>query len=308
MIQYLVKRALIFFPMALFLMLLVFAIMDFTPGDPARLILGERATESQLQIMREELGLNRPFLLRYGQYVYRLAVKQDWGRSYSTRASVLSEIIRKFPYTLRLATLAVLGSAFLGLSLGMLSATRPHSRFDRIASSLSIGIASIPGFWLGMLLMLFFSLHLRVLPSNGASSWAHYILPSLALLIPGSGSILRLTRTMMIDALEQDYINTARAKGAGEGSVVFMHALKNAAPPLLTNIGMHFGYLLGGAVITETVFAIPGLGSHIIDAIRMKDTPVVLGSTLFISLFYYLVLTLIDIGCAMLDPRIRYTR
>lgn len=305
MIPYLLKRILFFIPMVLLLILIVFWIMDFTPGDPARLILGERAGEAQLAMMRESLGLNDPFWIRYGRYVFRLFTQGDWGTSYRTRTAVITDILRKFPYTLRLAVLSILGSSLIGVSLGVLSAAKPYTSLDRIATALSLALSSIPGFWLGMTLILIFSLRLGILPSNGASSWRHFVLPSLALIFPGSGGILRLTRAMLLETLGQDYIRTARAKGVGEGDVFLKHAMKNAAPPLITAIGMRFGYLLGGAVIAETVFAIPGLGSHMVDAIRMKDAPVALAATVFLSIFYCLLMALIDIASAILDPRIR---
>jgi peptide/nickel transport system permease protein len=305
MLRYTVKRFLVFIPTLLGVIFIIYVIMENTPGDPARIILGERAAGEQVELLREELGLNKPLMTRYINYVYRMFLKGDFGVSYSRKTPVLADILRKFPYTLTLAVWAVLLSSLTGISLGILSALKPHSLGDTVFSVVSLFFASIPGFVLGMLLILFFSLRLGALPSGGSSSFRHFILPVAALAIPASAGTLRLTRAMMIETLGRDYIRTARAKGVCEEAVVLKHALKNALPPLIVNLGMYFGYLLGGAVITETLFAIPGLGSHIVEAVRMKDTPVVLSSVVFLSVFFGTVLLLLDLVCAFLDPRSR---
>jgi peptide/nickel transport system permease protein len=284
---------------------IVYFVMDFTPGDPARLILGERADESQLAILRADLGLDRPFLARYTGYLRRLVFHGDWGTSYRARTPVITEILRKAPNTFTLALLGTFFSSLIGVGLGILAAVKRGKAADILANAVTVLCASVPAFVLGMVLILVFALKLRALPSNGASSWRHFILPLTALSIPASAGILRLTRSMMLEKLGADYIRTARTKGLGEGRVVLLHALKNAIIPVITSMGMHLGYLLGGAVITETVFAISGLGTHIIDAIRMKDTPVVLAATVFLSLSFSFIMLLVDILCVTLDPRLR---
>ena len=302
--KYVLKRLLIFIPTLLAVIFIIYAVMDLTPGDPARIILGERASEEQVALLREELGLNKPLVTRYIHYVYRV-LQGDMGFSYSRKTPVLGDILRKFPYTLALALWAVFLSSLTGISLGVLSALKPHSPADTVSSVVSLFLASVPGFVLGMLLILVFSLGLRALPSGGVSSWRHFVLPVAALTVPAAAGTLRLTRAMMIETLGRDFIRTARAKGAGGAAIILRHALKNALPPVIVNIGMHFGYLLGGAVITETLFALPGLGSHIVDAVRMKDTPVVLASVVFLSVFFSAVLLAVDLVCAFLDPRSR---
>jgi peptide/nickel transport system permease protein len=279
--------------------------MDLTPGDPARIIVGERATEAQLQLMRDQLGTGKPLPVRYADYVYRLIFKLDFGNSYRTRVPVIDEILIKFPNTLTLALLGVFFSSLIGISLGILSAIKQYSPTDTVSTIAAMFFASIPNFWLGMTLILIFALRLGILPSNGLTSWRHLILPTIALTLPASAGILRLTRSMMLETIRQDYIRTARSKGVREKTIIFKHALKNAMLPIITSLGMHFGSLLGGAIITETVFAIPGLGTHIVNAIRMKDTPVVLASTVFLSIFFSLIMLLVDISYAFLDPRIR---
>ncbi|MDR1351869.1 MAG: ABC transporter permease [Treponema sp.] len=305
MLRYVLKRLLLFIPLAMAVVFVVYFIMDFTPGDPARLILGERADESQLAILRTDLGLDRPFLMRYAGYLRRLVFHGDWGTSYRSRTPVITEILRKAPNTFALALLGTLTSSLIGVGLGILAAVKRGKAADILANIFTVFCASVPAFVLGMVLILFFSLKLRVLPSNGASSWRHFILPLIALSVPASAGMLRLTRSMMLETLETDYIRAARAKGLGEGRVILIHALKNAIIPVITSMGMHLGYLLGGAVVTETVFAIPGLGSHIIDAVRMKDTPVVLAATVFLSLSFSLIMLMVDILCVSLDPRLR---
>jgi peptide/nickel transport system permease protein len=219
---------------------------------------------------------------------------------------VITEILHKAPNTFILAILGTLLSSLIGMGLGILAAVKRGKAADTLANALTVLFASVPAFVLGMVLILVFALQLRALPSNGASTWRHFILPLIALSIPASAGMLRLTRSMMLEKLGMDFIRTARTKGLGESRVIFVHALKNAIIPVITSMGMHLGYLLGGAVITESVFAIPGLGTHIIDAIRMKDTPVVLAATVFLSLSFSFVMRVVDILCVSLDPRLRF--
>jgi peptide/nickel transport system permease protein len=305
MLRYAVKRLLLFIPTLLALVFIIFFIMDRSPGDPARIILGERAAAEQIAMLREELGLDRPLPLRYADYVYRMFFKFDLGVSYGRRTPVLADILKKFPYTLTLALWAVFLSSFSGIALGILAALKPRSPAASVSALVSLFFASVPGFALGMVLILVFSLFFRLLPPGGASSWRHFILPVTALTLPAAAGTLRLTRAVMIETLGRDYIRTALAKGAGKRAIILKHALKNALPPVIVNMGMHFGYLLGGAVVTETLFAFPGLGSHIVEAVRMKDTPVVLASVVFLSVFFSAVLLLLDLVCAFLDPRTR---
>jgi peptide/nickel transport system permease protein len=302
---YVLKRFLLFIPTLLGVIFIIYAVMDLTPGDPARIILGERASEEQTVLLRGQLGLDRPLFARYLRYVYRMFFHGDLGFSYARKTPVIDDILRKFPYTLTLALWAALLSFLAGVSLGVFSALKPRSVAGTVSSAVSLFFASVPVFVLGMLLILFISLRLRAFPSGGVSSWRHFVLPVAALTLPGTAGTLRLTRAMMIETLAKDYIRTALARGAGMGAVILKHSLKNALPPVITNTGMHFGYLLGCAVITETLFAIPGLGSYIVDAARMKDTPAVLASVVFLSVFFSTALLLLDLACAFLDPRSR---
>ncbi|MDR3130771.1 MAG: ABC transporter permease [Treponema sp.] len=305
MLRYALKRFLFFIPTILGIVFIIYAVMDLTPGDPARIMLGERASLEQTALLRAELGLDRPFFERYLHYIYRMFFKGDLGVSYTRKEPVLEDILRKFPYTLILALWALLLSSILGISLGVFSTLRPRSAAGMVFSTISLIFASVPAFVLGMTLILIFSLYLGVFPSGGASSWRHFILPAAALTLPAAAETMRLTRAMMMETMAKDYIRTAKAKGAGMAAIVIKHALRNAMPPVIINAGMHLGYLLGGAVITETLFAIPGLGSHIVEAARMKDTPAVTASVVFLSFFFSAVLLALDLVCAFLDPRSR---
>lgn len=305
MLRYVLKRLFLFIPICLGVIFIVFFIIEFIPGDPARLILGERVSGSQILQMRKHLGLDRPFLIRYADYIYRIVTHFDFGNSYRLQTPVITEILKKIPSTIKLAFMGMFFASLIGISAGIFSAIRQYSPADTLSTSAAMFFASIPNFWLGMTLILFFSLRLGLLPSSGFSSWRHYFLPVTAITLPASAGLLRLTRSMMLETIRQDYIRTARAKGVKERSIIVKHAFKNAVLPVITSMGLHFGELLSGAIITETVFAIPGLGTHIINAIRMKDTPVVLGSTVFLSMVFSLIMLLIDISYAFLDPRIR---
>jgi peptide/nickel transport system permease protein len=305
MLRYIVKRILFLIPMLLAVIFIVYAIMDFTPGDTARAIVGERATEAQLQILRAQLGLGHNLFYRYGRYVWRLVTHFDFGVSYRTKTPVINDILQKFPYTLGLALLGTFFSSLIGIAVGIISAVKQYSRTDTAAIITAMFFAAIPNFWLAMMLILIFSLGLGLLPSNGMTTWKHLILPGLSLTLPASAGILRLTRSMMLETIRQDYIRTARAKGVWERVVILKHALKNAMMPVLTSLGLQFGALLGGAIITETVFAIPGIGTHIITAIRQKDTPVVLACTIFLSVFFSLIMLFLDITYCLIDPRLR---
>lgn len=304
MSKYILKRVLILFPTLLAIIFIVFGTMNLTPGDPAQVILGQQATPEAVNKLNQELGFDKPFIVRYGDYVLNL-VQGDMGKSYTNGRSVFDTIISRFPTTVKLATFAILLSVIIGVPLGIIAAVKQYSVFDIMGTSAAMFMASMPGFWFGLMAILLFSLKLGWLPSNGLDTWQGYILPSLTLAIPVSASLLRMTRTTMLETIRQDYIRTARAKGQTEKKIIFHHALKNALMPVITVAGMEFGWLLGGAVVIETVFSINGVGKLIIDAIRMKDVPQVTGCALFLAFFFMMVMLIVDILYAYIDPRIR---
>lgn len=304
MSKYILKRVLILFPTLLAIIFIVFGTMNLTPGDPARVMLGQQARPEAIEKLNHELGFDRPFIVRYGDYVVKL-VGGDMGKSYTNGRSVFDTIISRFPTTVKLATYAILLSVLIGVPLGIIAAVKQYSVFDILGTSAAMFMASMPGFWFGLMAILLFSLKLGWLPSNGVDTWQGFILPSLTLAIPVSASLLRMTRTTMLETIRQDYVRTARAKGQTEKKVIFHHALKNALLPVVTVAGMEFGWLLGGAVVVETVFSINGVGKLIIDAIRMKDVPQVTGCALFLAFFFMMVMLIVDILYAYIDPRIR---
>ena len=283
---------------------MVFTIMYFSPGDPAKLILGDRAPEEQVAALRHEMGLDLPYYQQLFNYI-KNAIHGDFGNSYQLRMPVWDIIKLRFPLTLQLTIFTMLIAVLIGVPVGILSAVKQYSVIDAFSVIFALLMASIPAFWLGMLLMLLFSLNLGWLPSSGYEGVKWLILPSITLGFINCATIMRMTRSSMLEVVRQDFIRTARAKGATEKRVVFRHALKNAIIPVITVVGTAFGSSLGGAVVTETVFGLPGMGTQIITAIRQKDNPVVLASVIVIALAFSLVNLIVDILYTYVDPRIR---
>lgn len=304
MLKYAIRRLLAIIPILIGISFIVFAMMNIIPGDPGTLMLGDKATQAQKDMLNEQLGYNRPFAERYWQFLTD-AVQGDLGDSYRTRQPVMDEIMVRFPKTLRLAVLSLLTAMLIGIPLGILSAVRQYSKIDVISTAMALLVAAIPTFWMGLLLMLLFSLQLNWLPASGSETWRHYIMPTITLALPLASSLLRLTRLTMLEVINQDYIRTARSKGIRETAVVVLHAFKNASLPIVTSLGMSFGGLLGGTVIIESIFAMPGLGTLMINAIRTKDIPQVMGTALFLSALFCLTMLVIDLLYAVLDPRTR---
>jgi len=302
--RYIIRRVLFLIPTLLAIVFIVFGIMSLTPNNPGAVILGMRGTPESIAELNHQLGYDRPMLIRYGDYVLNL-FKGSMGTSYITGRDVFSEILSRFPTTVKLATLSIVISTTIGILLGIVTAVKQYSFFDILSTSLAMFFASMPSFWFGIMAILLFSLMLGLLPSNGLESWKHYILPAMTLALAEAASILRLTRTTMLEAIRQDYVRTARAKGQSERKVIFRHALKNALLPVVTVIGMDFGWLLGGAVVIEQVFSINGVGKLIVEAIRMKDIPQVTGCALFLAFFFMLAMLVVDILYAYIDPRIK---
>lgn len=302
--KYIIKRLLLLIPVLLGVSFLVFAIMSLTPGDPAQLILGESAEPSAVLKLREEMGLNDPFIIQYLRFV-KNAVMGDFGRSYTTNREVFSEIFSRFPNTLVLAVIGIMISVLIGIPVGIISATRQYSLLDSVSMVIALLGVSMPVFWLGLMLILTFSVKLGLLPSGGFEGIQSVILPSVTLGVGSAAIITRMTRSSMLEVIRQDYIRTARAKGVVEKVVINKHALKNALIPIITVIGLQFGGLLGGAVLTESVYSWPGVGRLMVDAIRQKDTPTVLAAVVFLAAVFSVVNLLVDILYAYVDPRIK---
>lgn len=304
MAKYIIRRILSIIPTILIIVFAIFFILDCTPGTPGRVILGVTATEEQVKNLDEALGYNRPVVVRYVDYMVH-AVQGDFGESYVSRQPVFDILAPKFPTTLKLAMLAVIFSALLGIPLGIISALKPNSIIDNCLTTLALFFASVPSFWLGLMFMLIFSLTLGWLPSSGVGTWKHFIMPVVTLVLPSAAFLSRLTRSTMIDAINQDYIRTAKSKGATTPRVMFLHALKNAMMPVVTQLGMSFAFLLGGALIIEMVFGLPGFGSAIVNAIKTKDIPIVMGGIIFLSATFILIMLVVDLIYAFIDPRVK---
>lgn len=304
MYKYILKRLVLLIPVMLGVTLLVFTIMYLTPGDPAQLILGESATKEAVAALREKMGLNDPFFMQYFRFV-KNALVGDFGRSYTTGREVFAEIFARFPNTVVLAVLGIFISILIGIPVGIISATRQYSLTDSFSMVLALLGVSMPVFWLGLMLILLFSVKLGIFPSGGFDGFKSVILPSVALGVGSAAIVTRMTRSSMLEVIRQDYIRTARAKGVAEKVVINKHALKNALIPIITVVGLQFGGLLGGAVLTESVFSWSGVGRLMVDAIRQKDTPTVLASVVFLAVVYSVVNLLVDLLYAFVDPRIK---
>ena len=293
--KYITKRVLLMLPIILGVTLVVFTIMYFTPGSPGELLAGANPDQAVIDQINHELGFDQPFHVRYFNFLKGIVTKFDFGTSYTSQRPVLEEIMSRFPRTLTLAFFSMISTAVVGISIGILSAVKQYSLLDYASTVVSMFFSSMPSFWIGMMLLLWIAMNFSWFPINGVASWKGYLLPCAALTFCNAAPLMRLTRSAMLETIRSDYIRTARAKGALEKRVIWKHAFKNALLPVVTNIGNNFRALLGGSVITETVFVIPGLGSYVITAIRSKDVPVVMGCTLFMSATFLVVILLTDI-------------
>ena len=314
MTTYIIGRLVAVVPVLLGVSLLVSSMIFFLPGDPAQLMLTEmggaaagRVTPEQYENLRRELGLDEPFVVHYAKFLGK-ALQGDLGRSYQSRRSVLDAILEHLPSTIQL-TFAGLGLAIvIGVVLGVVAALRPNSIGDNLSMFFALAGVSLPEFWLALMLIFFFSFSLGWFPATGQGGIERLVLPAFALGLRAAATIARLTRASMLEIMNQDYITTARAKGLAGRVVVTRHALKNALIPVVTIVGLQFGNLMAGAVIIETVFARQGVGRLAVDAIRMKDFPMVQGTVLFAATAYVLTNLIVDISYAWLDPRIRFGR
>lgn len=305
MVKYIVKRILLLIPVILGVSFIVFGLLELSPGDPARNILGTNASPEEVAELREEMGLNDPFLVRYGRFIKDLVLHGDLGDSYISRIPVIEEIGNRAGHTFKLAVLAIALAIILGIPIGIISAVKQYSLFDNITMIFALLGICMPVFWLGLLLIILFSVNLGWLPSSGFESIEQMILPSIALAAQSVSVITRMTRSSMLEVIRQDYIRTVRAKGQKEKVVVMRHALGNALIPILTTVGTQFGQLLGGAVMTEVIFSIPGVGRLMVDSIMMRDTPMVLGCILFVAVSFAVVNLIVDLLYSFVDPRIK---
>lgn len=307
--KYIVKRLLLMIPILLGVTFIVFFIMNLTPGDPAAIILGDQASAEALAAMRLELGLDKPLLVRYFKYIWDM-LHGDLGLSYKNQLSVWAQVIDKFPNTAILAVAGIFVALIIGIPVGIISAKKQYTALDNTSMVLSLIGVSMPNFWLGLLLSLLFALKLGWLPSQGMGSGfvgllRSIVLPAITLGTGSAATVVRMTRSSMLEVIRQDYISTARAKGISERQVTFRHMLKNAMIPIVTAVGLQFGSLLGGAMLTETVFSWPGLGRLMVESINSKDIPMVMGATIFLAIMFSIVNLIVDLVYAFIDPRIK---
>jgi len=304
MLKFIGKRLLMLIPVLIGVSLIVFTLMQLSPGDPAMIILGAQAAPEDIANLREEMGLNDPLVVQFFRFLLGMFTL-DFGTSYKDGMPVLTKLLEALPYTAQLTFSAILLALIVGIPAGIISATKQYSIFDRIASVLALIGFSTPNFWLSIMLILVFSVNLQWLPVSGTGSILHLVLPSIALGLQSAAVFTRMTRSSMLEVLNMDYIRTARAKGLSERVVILKHALKNALIPVITVVGLQIGLLFGGAILTETVFAWPGVGRLMIDSIRAKDTPVVQGGVIFTASIFVFINLLVDILYAYVDPRVK---
>lgn len=305
MLKVILRRVIVYLPMLLGLTIIVFSMMHLIPGDPAEVILAQSGARPEaVARLRAQLGLDLPLHVQYGQYLSGL-LRGDMGTSLFTYRPVTEIIAQNLPSTMVLTIAAMSLAIVVGVTVGVLAAVYQGTWVDNVAMTLAVVSISMPGFWLGLLLIYLFSLYLGWLPSGGQGSVQHLVLPATVLGANAAATIARLVRSGLLEVLRQEYIMTARSKGLSERLVLFRHALKNALIPLVTVMGLQFGFLLGGTVVIETVFARQGLGRVVVEAIIYKDLPVVQGIVLFVAVTYMLVNLFVDICYALIDPRIR---
>jgi peptide/nickel transport system permease protein len=303
---YVAKRLLLSVPVIFGVAFVVFAMVRVVPGDPAQIIAGETATREFVEAIRKDLGLDRPILHQFGAFLAN-AARGDFGRSVRSRAPVSEELGARIPNTVQLTLAGLLVAVVLGVSAGVISAVRPYSWLDASVMFLALLGLSMPVFWSGLMLILIFAVRLSWLPAVGTGSLAHLILPAITLGGATAAIIARMTRSSMLEVLRSDYIRTARAKGAPERTVVNRHAFRNALIPVITVVGLQMGTLLSGAVLTESVFAWPGIGRLMVEGILTRDYPVVQAAVLLVALAFVMVNLVVDLLYALVDPRIHYS-
>lgn len=307
--RYIIKRLLMLIPVLLGVAFIIYAIMNVAEGDPVYQVAGPDATEEQLDALREEMGLNGSLLERYFRYIFKL-LRGDLGTSYVSKMDVMQLYLQRLPNTLKLASVAMIVAVVISVPLGIVAAVNQNSIKDTVSMILALLGLSMPNFWLGLLLMLLFSLKLGWFPSGGAEGLRSVVLPAVTVGVGLAALLTRTTRSSILDVLRQDYLRTARAKGVSEKRVVFHHALRNALIPIITIFGVQFSNVLGGSVLAETVFAWPGVGRLVVDAIDQRDIPTVTGALIMTTMLVTVVNLIVDIVYAYVDPRIKaqYTK
>ncbi|ALL20906.1 MULTISPECIES: nickel ABC transporter permease [Bacillus] len=303
MLMFIFRRILQLIPVLFGVVFVVFLIMQMVPGDPALLIAGEGASKETVEQIRHQLGLDKPFIMQYFSYIGNI-LQGDFGVSIRSNRPVLDEVLIRLPITIELALCSIVITVVIGMIAGIISATKQYSWTDVSIMIIALLGVSLPSFWFGLMLIFYFSVQIQIFPVSGWGTWMHMVLPALTLGASGAAIVARMTRSSMLDVIRQDYIRTARAKGVKERVVIYKHALRNALIPVITVVGLQFGALLGGTVLVESVFAINGLGRLIVDAIRMRDLPMLQGGVLIASVIFVLVNLIVDILYRHFNKRI----
>ena len=307
MLKYVLKRLVLLIPILIGVSIIIFALKAITPGDPARQILGNQATEEQIQAKRDELGLNDPIVVQYIHYVGNIVLHGDFGNSYRTGDPVLSEIAPRLWTSAKITIGAVIIGAVVGVVLGIISALKKYTWIDSLVLVISMFFQSVPEFVVGLVLIMIFAVSLHLLPATGIESAKGYIMPMLCIGLSSVASYTRITRSSMLEVLSEDYIRTARAKGQTEGNITYHHALRNAMIPVAQSIGTNLGNAIGGGMVLETVFGVPGVGKYIVDSITARNYPCVLGGALVIAFVLTIINLLVDISFVLIDPRLKTT-
>ena len=303
--KYIVKRLLLMIPVILCVTILVFTIIHFTPGDAAQVVAGQTATEEELQQIRQNMGLNDPYIVQLGRYLYQVFIKFDLGTAMVNKTSISKDMSQRFPYSIILALIGIGLALVVGIPLGIYSALHQNQAGDRIAVVISMMGVSIPHFWLALMLILLFSMKLGWLPAYGVGGIKYWIMPIIANCLGGIATLARQTRSSMLEVIHSDYIVTAKAKGMKESTIIWRHALPNALIPIITVAGMSFGGMLGGGLIIEQIFTIPGVGFYLTKGITQRDYYAVMGGVILLSIAFSLIMLLCDLIQAFVDPRIK---
>lgn len=307
MVRYVIKRLLQMIIVVFGVIVIVFFLQEVTPGDPVDSILGATATEEMREALRIELELDKPVLYRFGKFVYNFVIHGDLGTSYTTKQPVMGELVVKWPVTFKLAIGSIIVALLVGLPLGIVSAVKQNTVIDYICRVFSLAAVSMPQFWLALVFIMWFAVQAKLLPAAGISDPLGWIMPIVVCGLCSSANIVRITRSSMLDVVRQDYMNTARAKGKKESVIIIKHGLRNALIPIITTVGTQFGAMLGGSIAIESVFAIPGLGTYLVDALNNRNYASVQGGVLIIAITFSVMNLLVDIAYGFIDPRIKST-
>lgn len=304
MLRYVLKRLLLLIPVLLGVSFIIFTIMSLQPGDPGRMILGSSASQEAVDMLNHQLGVDRPFFTRYFSYLYNAVVHQDLGTSYRTSQPVINDILSRIGTSFRIAFNGIAMAAVIGIPIGVLSAVKQYSAIDNFSRITAMLMAAIPPFWLAMMLVLVFALKLGWLPPDGIDSWKNFILPMITLGLPYSGTLLRMTRSTMLETIRADYIRTAKAKGVAPVKIIFGHALKNSLIPVITYFGPMLAYIVTGSLVVEQIFAVPGIGRAFVSSITNRDYPMIMGTTIVLACLIVIMNLVSDILYKVVDPRI----